>query len=146
MTTVAFREGTMASDSRAVDGHGITIAKKIFRKKVGKKEVLVGVCGDLEAAMLFVDWYGSGDDKLLAALRDLEEAESYYALVWTGKKLFSCGPLCRPMEIEESYYAVGSGACHAMTAMDCGKTAAQAIQLAARRDPNTGGRVVTARL
>lgn len=146
MTTVAFRDGVMASDSRAVDSHGITVSKKIFRKKVGKKEHLVGVCGDLIAAMLFVDWYGSGDDKILAALRAAGVDADFHVLVWTGSKLFTANSLCRLVEVEEAFYSVGSGAAHAMTAMDCGKSAAQAVALAARRDPNTGGRTVTATL
>jgi ATP-dependent protease HslVU (ClpYQ) peptidase subunit len=144
MTTVAVRDGVMASDSRFVDNHGITNGKKIFRKKIGKKEHLIGICGDVEAAMMFVDWYGSGDEKLLTLVRS--HAKDFGVLIWTGTKILACSQLCGLMEVEEEYYAVGSGSAYAITAMDCGKNAATAVKMAAKRDPNTGGRVVTASL
>lgn len=41
----------------------------------------------------------------------------------------------------ERCYAVGSGSHFALAAMACGKTAVEAVRLAARFDPGTGGRV-----
>src|SRR5690606_27997956 len=61
VTTVAFDGSTMASDSRATDSDaGAVRCVKLFRKRVGKKDHLIGIAGDVFAAMLFVDWYGSG--------------------------------------------------------------------------------------
>ncbi|MDP9089183.1 MAG: hypothetical protein M3O26_10650 [Pseudomonadota bacterium] len=146
MTTVAFKDGVMASDSRYSDTSvGITKGPKIFRKKVGKKEVLIGVAGaDVFAAMLFVDWYGTTADppKSLSSM----DGDMFDILLWDGRRLYEANPHCRLCEIEEPYYSIGSGAVHAITAMDCGKSAAQAVQMAIKRDINSGGRIVTARL
>ena len=43
----------------------------------------------------------------------------------------------------EKYAAVGSGAVFAIAAMDCGKSAVEAIRIAKKRDVNTGGRIRT---
>jgi ATP-dependent protease HslVU (ClpYQ) peptidase subunit len=148
VTTVAFREGWMASDSRLTDGNvGVTKGAKLFRKTIGKRkaEHLIGVCGDLYAAMVFVDWYGSGDKALHDLLVDLDE-DSFEVLIWDGKHLKTANRYCRLIEVEEPYYAIGSGGRHAITAMDCGKNAATAVQMAIKRDSNSGGRIVTMRL
>ena len=142
MTTVAFRDGLMASDSRITDGIGISRGEKLFRKKVGKRTCIIGICGDLYAAMLFVDWYGSDDKVLRDQLIQLDD-DPFEVMIWDGKRLVTANRICRPIHVIEPYHAIGSGGPHAITAMDCGKTASQAIQFAARRDSNTGGQVVT---
>lgn len=146
MTTVAFRDGVMAADSRySATCVGATRGQKIFKKKVGKRDVLIGICGDVFAAMLFVDWYGTSNETLHKTLTEMTD-DGFMVMIWDGKRLLEANRYCRPTEIAEPYYAIGSGGVHAITAMDCGKTALQAVQMAMKRDINTGGRVVTARL
>ena len=148
MTTVAFRDGVMASDSRYSETSvGATKGPKIFRKRVGKcgKEALIGISGDVFAAMLFVDWYGTDNKDLHKILTEMAD-DNFGALVWDGKKLHEANRYCRLCEIDEPYYAIGSGGVHAITAMDCGKSAVQAIQLAMKRDIYTSGRIVSHRL
>lgn len=137
----------MASDSRYTDANvGITRGPKIFKKKVkvGRKlqEHLIGICGDVYAALVFVDWYGTRDAELRKQLIAMED-DKFEVIIWDGKVLKAANYLLRFTEVHEPYYAIGSGAVHAITAMDCGKTAAQAVQMAAKRDCNTGGKVVT---
>ncbi len=144
MTTVVFDGLTMASDSRAVDTDvGISRCKKIFRKRIGKKDHLIGIAGDLFAAMVFFDWYGSGKPVPTELTASDHTEEEFGALIWDGRKLYTANKFCRLVEVDEKYYAIGSGAAHAITAMDCGKTAKQAVQMAIRRDANSGGPVVT---
>jgi ATP-dependent protease HslVU (ClpYQ) peptidase subunit len=148
MTTIAARDGWMASDSRISDGNvGVTKGAKLFRVPVGKRssEHLVGVCGDLYAAMVFVDWYKTREKALHDILVDMHE-DSFEVIIWDGKKLSTANRYCRLVEIGEPYYAIGSGGPHAITAMDCGKNAATAVQMAIKRDSNSGGRIVTMRL
>lgn len=42
--------------------------------------------------------------------------------------------------------AIGSGCEHAITAIDCGLTAAQAVKMAAKRDMHTGGKIRSQKL
>lgn len=146
MTTVAFRDGVMASDSRYSDvSTGITVGPKLFKKKVGKKEHIIGICGDVYAAMVFVDWYGTEDKDLHKTLVDMTD-DSFEVIIWDGKKLKSANRYCRLLEVGEPYFAIGSGGVHAITAMDCGKSSIQAVQLAMKRDPYSGGRIINMRL
>jgi hypothetical protein len=133
MTCIAFRDGIMAADSLGNDdGIGKCRLQKLHRKRVKGKEHLIGVCGFFEAAMLFVDWYGGSDTAMFDRLSRLSTDDDFGVLIWT--------------EVEEDFYAIGSGAGYAMTAMECGKSARQAVQMAARRDISTGGRIVQASL
>lgn len=142
MTTIAFRDGQMAGDSRFNCAEGVTTGSKLFRKKVGKKEHLIGFAGDVYCAMVFIDWYGTDNKELLKQIHAMSH-DDFEVLIWDGRKLSSCNYLCRPLVLQEDYFAIGSGGPYAITAMDCGKTAAQAVQMAIKRDSNSGGRIIT---
>jgi hypothetical protein len=147
VTTVAFRDGVMAADSLGTDEMiGKCRLQKIRRVKVKGKEHLIGVCGHFEASLLFAEWYGSRSDKIFDRITRFDKDSDFSVLIWTGKKLFTADRMMLMYEAHEDYYAIGTGASYAITAMDCGKSAAQAVQMAMKRDINTGGRVVTARL
>jgi ATP-dependent protease HslVU (ClpYQ) peptidase subunit len=143
MTTIAFDGTVMASDSRVTDDVGAIRGKKLFKKRIGKSNHLIGIAGDVYAAMVFVDWYGTGKAPPGELVHSVPDLEGFEVLIWTGKKLFTANKLCRLVEVEEPKYAIGSGAPYAMTAMDCGKSAEQAVRLACRRDPSSGLPVIT---
>ena len=50
--------------------------------------------------------------------------------------------LCRLEQLDEDFWAAGSGRQAALAAMHCGKSAVEAVRIAARIDSFTGGRVV----
>ncbi len=132
MTTVTYRDGIMSADSRATHGDaGTTSAIKLFRKRVGRREHLIGIAGDLYAALIFVEWYGKGEAKRPEQFADLFDAgEDFGALIWDGRSLWECNRLCRLAPVEEPYFAIGSGAPYALAAMDCGKSAREAVRIA----------------
>ena len=137
----------MASDSRGHDGYiGTVKLQKLFKKQIKRKENVYGLAGFWEAGLLFMDWFESRDSALMTRLEKLSGETDFSVLIWDGKKLLHAGPFMRITPVNEEYYAAGSGACYAITALDCGKSAAQAVQMAIKRDPNSGGRIVTMRL
>jgi 20S proteasome alpha/beta subunit len=148
MTTIAFKDGVMAADSRAVaDGMGITSSQKLFKIKVKRTEHLIGGCGWHPSLLMFNEWYKTRDKELASRIHtQCVGDKSFEALIWTGKKLYSCDESLMIGEEFEQACSIGSGAAHAITAMDCGKSAVEAVRLAAKRDMNTGGRIVSARL
>lgn len=143
MTTIAFRDGVMAADSRTTTENVISKVTKVFRKRVGKKTVVIGVCGGVTASRKFVDWYGSGDpmpeDLIPCGGQDFD------ALIWDGSTLWLVEELGYPVAVEEDYFAIGSGASFALAAMDCGKSAREAVRVACKRDCYSGLPVVTMR-
>lgn len=131
----------MASDSQ-VTGDYVSVCRKVFQRR----GALVGIAGELSAAMMFVDWYFNRNKTSPPRAEAGDEESKWYALVATRSRLEYWDHHLRGTEIHEPYAAIGSGAAYAVAAMDCGKSAAQAVRIAARRDPYTGGRIVTLRL
>src|SRR5690606_5707700 len=132
MTTVAVRDGVMACDSR-MTGEFIAQAHKVIQGE----GILVGYCGDCIAAYAFAEYVaGLSEDKPHNGGDDDIEL-----LVLKGRKLFLVDNRLRWFPIPERYYAIGSGSQAAMVAMHMGATAREAVEMAKRVDPYTGGRV-----
>ena len=146
MTTIAYRDGVLAADSRVTYGEDgsarVHTCKKLFRKRVthGKKtfDVIIATAGESSPGMVFVDWYGTG--KPIPDIF-LHLGGDFSCLVLTPQGLFEYDVYCRAEEILDDFYAIGSGAKAALAAMHCGKSAIEAVRIAARIDPYTGGRI-----
>ena len=146
MTTIAFRDGVLAADSRATWEDG-TIGKcvKLYRL-VSKVEpcrgpILLGIAGEVYAALLFHDWLRDGGEPKLHD-RGVDTEDDFDALIVHRSGLFLANRLCRIDFLPEDFCAFGSGRQAALAAMMCGKSAVEAVRIAARIDPHTGGRVV----
>lgn len=152
MTTIAVRDGVIAADSWATHwseagGARRHTCAKLYRKRVteGRKsfDVIIGTAGESSPGMLFVDWYGSGAEvpRML-----LDRDPDFSCLILTPSGLFEADEYCRPEAVLEPFYAIGSGAKAALAAMHCGRSAVEAVRIAARIDPYTGGRIVSMNL
>lgn len=139
MTTIAYRDGVLAADSRAADqtvkSYGI---QKLYRLK--KKGAIIGTAGSIVKCQAFVKWYANKrhrapkleDDDLSAIVLHRDGRvelfeDSVESIEWNPAE-----PL-----------AVGTGAPAALAAMACGKTAAEAVEIACRIDPDSEGPVVS---
>lgn len=148
MTTIAYKDGVLAADSRLTVDHGsgarVHFCRKLFRKKIteGKKtfEVIVATAGEASSGMVFFDWYGTG--KPIPEVL-LHLGGDFTCLVLRPDGLFEFDVYCRAEKIEEDQYAIGSGAMAALAAMRCGKSALEAVRIAAQIDLYTGGRIVS---
>ncbi len=134
MTTIAVRSGIMAADSRVTACNGsISRMTKLFRVRGD----IVGVAGDMAAALVFCDWYKRPDRKdIPAALRDGNA--DFSAIVLTAGGVIEYDRWCRQMEVIEKFHAIGSGTKAALGAMHMGATARQAIAVACKIDSYTG--------
>lgn len=147
VTTIAYKEGIVAADSRetyATEAGGSTtnLCEKLFRKRVSKRDVVIATAGGTYAGMLFVDWFGTGKP-VPDILSDLDLEEDFDVLILDRGKVYTCNHLCRPVEVCEPYYAIGSGRKGAWAAMDCGRTAREAVRIATLRDPYSAPPFVT---
>ena len=140
MSTVVYRDGVLASDSRAYGGSGQTspgTKKKIHRLADGTR---IGVTtASLGMAERFVAWVSAGADpdawkgdkpdlRAIIIKPDGEVFLSEDGLVFSG-----------PIACEQ--YAIGSGASFAIGAMAMGATAEEAVEVAIRFDHHSGGPV-----
>lgn len=150
MTTIVYRDGVMAADSRAtVDteagGARMVMCDKLFR--VG--DAIIGTAGDGFASLLFVDWYRFTmlePDKDRAdelASRLLEGEADIDMLVLRKDGLFEFDKWCRAERIKMPFYAVGSGAKAALGALHMGADARQAVAVACKIDPYSAPPIVT---
>lgn len=149
MTTIGYRDGIVAADSRETQetesgGATIHICEKLFRKRVGKRQVVIATAGGSHAGMVFVDWYGSGK-AVPDVLRELDLAEDFDALILDRGKVLTCNHLCRPIEVLDKFTAIGSGRKAALAAMHCGRSAREAVRIACMIDPYSAPPIVTMR-
>lgn len=142
MTTIAYRDGVMAADTRGTDEDylpGIYECEKLFRVD----GAIIGTAGDDTTGMIFVDWYGSKKNgkRPKPPIRLVDGSADFCCLVLTREGLFWYDKWCRPNKIKDEFWAIGSGKGYAMGAMAKGATAAEAVTIAMKWDPNTGGSV-----
>jgi hypothetical protein len=134
MTTIAWDGKTLAADRRMA---GWMTACKIFPLADGRVMAGAGYMDDLAEVAA---WLNSGADD-----RDepsIDHDDDFF-LLDGGKCYWLTMPFLRPLPVQEGYAAIGSGAPYALAAMACGKTAVEAVEIAAMFDPHTGNGVDT---
>lgn len=149
MTTVAVRGNVMASDAQITMGDMIinTTTQKIF--PVGG--CLVGISGGLCSAMEFIEWFGAKMEAQLAQEdypyvtvmppEDLLDPAFHCIVLYPDGSIFEFFSCKDVIEHKEGYYAVGSGMPYALSVMDNGGSAEEAIRVAIKRDVSSGGEV-----
>jgi ATP-dependent protease HslVU (ClpYQ) peptidase subunit len=137
MTTIAYKDGIMAADGReTLDGFILNDAcKKIMRLGDGS---LVGGHGETQGINQVMDALFAGKDKLPKA-----EGADLLMVKPDGKMYLKEGGdrKFRPLESNLKFYAIGSGARYAITAMKAGADAKRAVELAIEADVWSGGKI-----
>lgn len=142
MTSIAYKDGIVAADSREIWAGSISRCAKLFRKRVARRDVVFATAGDSYTGMIFVDWYGSGPT-LPAAFSHLDKDDDFEVMILDRGKVFVANRHCRPLQIDLPFFALGSGTDACMAAMHCGKSAREAIRVACLIDPNSAPPIVT---
>lgn len=138
MTTIAYKDGIVAFDSRTTDGNDTIATDDCIKmhKSGGRVFFMAGAVSDEPKFMQLWDTPKEG--------ANLE----CWAFVWDGSTLWYSAadkheiwkcPVDHPR-------AIGSGAKFAIAAMDMGADAKQAVKQAMKRDPFTGGKIRTFRI
>lgn len=136
MTTIAYKDGVIAYDSRVTRNTIIDYDdyEKCVESK-GVKFVMSGPTGDFSR---LIDAYFGAEQKSVDASAIAFDGET----IWVVGHNDTDG-LWKTAISPERVYAIGSGTSHALTAMDMGASAAEAVEMAKRRDTGTGGAVRT---
>ena len=133
MTTIAFDGETIAYDGRVTQGG--TIVSDDYDKKYKYGNTYFFLSGNVNELEEFIEACidGGSENSYNCSGFMYENGELYE--VGGGNGVWICrnvGPM-----------AYGSGADHAITAMDCGLSAKEAVKMAAKRDIYTGGKIRT---
>lgn len=133
MTTIAYRDGIIAYDSRATRGK--LVADDNFNKCAKVDGLLFFFCGSVSDLQYLIDGYTKGAEPPKSSdicAFVVDKGEVYRA--GTDEGVFW-------KEAASPIDATGSGFAHALTAMDCGLSAFEAVKMAAKRDSATGGKI-----
>lgn len=132
MTTIVYKDGVIATDTRMSSGN--VIVSDDFEKRYESKGCVFFLCGGIHDA-----------HELVAAYPGMKISDSNNSsgfVVDHGDLMWVCssrGVLTRaPVTCVEAY---GSGMEFALAACDHGKSAKEAVEYAMSRDSGTGGRV-----
>lgn len=136
MTTIAYKDGVIAYDSQITSGETIVDddANKMCERD-GHVLFCTGATPDIEKLI-----------ELYCGRPQEAEDISANALAVTNGVIYFVGwnttdGLWKSVVAADKTYSIGSGSYHAWTAMDCGKSAVEAVELAKKRDTGTGGLV-----
>lgn len=137
MTTIVAskKHGKMAADRKVTDAGSNTRYRARKVRTVG--ESLVGCAGDSAAIAKFVRWLEAGADQ--DDRPKFDKDHTLVALVLNPSGLFLFDSNLEPDEVDDDFYAVGSGAQAALAAMHLGVDPRRAVEIAAKVDVNTEG-------
>lgn len=141
MTTIAYRNGILAADSRETtsdESAGDYAGKcvKLLRLDPPREPAcIVALQGDSGAGMAWLDWFskGQGDEDLKARIRESEA--DFTAVVLNKHGLWTWDSWLVPQRVTGKFYAVGSGTKAALGALHMGASAVQAVRVACKIDP-----------
>lgn len=139
MTTVAVTREAMAADTRVVTGSSFYHANKIFR--VGPS--LLGTAGSGFACLAFVEWFKSPrrNPQVLHKMFGDYDRDDILIAELNPSGIFLWDGWGYPERINDSFYAIGSGAMAALEAMRNGVDPDDAVRRAVAHDENTGAPV-----
>ena len=154
MTTIAFKDGVMASDTLALDGANMSLGPcdKIFRTRA---DGLLGTsgAGDTRDILELLEEVGHPDEFPTKAELIATETEFVGLLwirdgtLWLIEMTFNAdddeGWNASVFELRLKFMAIGTGAMLAIGAMARGATAVGAVGVAMTFDTMTGGEVVS---
>lgn len=137
MTTIAYKDGVIAYDSRRTQGSRIADddCEKLMVVN-GVSFVLTGAVSDFQT--LIECYFGSPKTGVVDAGGMVIDGDR----IWVVGHCEESGFWKEPQD-KSVPFATGSGAAHAITAIDMGANAAEAVEMAKRRDTGTGGAVRT---
>lgn len=141
MTTIAYDGTTIAADGLMLSGtERVATRIKKIRVSGGRIYALSGLAAMLEP---LIKWHAEGADPGTVPKATGDNSWSMIVLEH-GKPLTLFTSGCQyPDEYSEGYFfAIGSGQDYALGAMHAGKSAREAVEIAAKIDTSTGGEIM----
>lgn len=147
MTTITYRDGIMAADSRAFAGHSMPIGakRKIHRLPDGG---MIGVSTNRAGmAEALIAWVRGGADPKDAP----QMGEKKFSILWVksdGGVFYACDEFAFSGPLKGDFWAIGSGDGIALGIMAMGGSAKRAVELVCDRalDPWSARPIATLRL
>lgn len=130
MTTVAANLTSIACDSLISDGtSSFKTSTKIYRVRGG----VAGYAGTVSACLKLIAWLQKPNSRKPVFDDDVIAT----AIILKKDGIWYCDTDLVLMKVEEPFYAIGTGADATRGAMHCGRSPAQAVEIACRIDQNS---------
>ncbi len=144
MTTIAYKEGVMAADSKAYAGFNTPLGQKCKIRRLSDGTLIGCSSNQVGAGEAVMDWYARGANPEDGP--KLEESKFTLLVVKpNGDAFYAFDNFLLSGPIRAECYAIGSGEGVAHGAMRAGASAERAIEIAAECDVWTGLPVVMLR-
>jgi ATP-dependent protease HslVU (ClpYQ) peptidase subunit len=138
MTTAAWsaKEGVLAVDTQVTSGNRKFRTHKVARLPCGG---LIAGTGNLVHILKVTRWVQAGyAESAKPEFGDDEDGGQFECLIIQGDgQVVLLDDDMEPMPVTDEFIAIGSGGNYAMGAMACGKTAVEAVKIAAQFDAAT---------
>jgi ATP-dependent protease HslVU (ClpYQ) peptidase subunit len=138
MTTIAFRSGIIAADSRGGASGWVLPGFETKLLRLRHTTGVAAICGNLAEAMKLFDWL---DDPLRGDKPQPGGNPRVIVVDQGGDRLTVYEDGHHYVEPPAPFYAWGSGFPVALGAMHAGASAEKAVEIAGLVDPHTGGPV-----
>jgi len=137
MTTIAYKDGVIAYDSQVPRGDVMT--NDDYEKCLEREGVKFFCSGAVSDYQKLVDvCFGAKPDGNIDVSAIVVDGENLMLVAVDSDTGLWKSPI-----MPDRPYAIGSGTPYAFAAMDMGATAYQAVEMAAKRDTCTGGKIRT---
>lgn len=133
MTTIAYRHGVMAADTRAYAGFNAALGRKTKIRRLDDGTLIGCSTNQVGLGEAVIDWYVRGakpDDTPKSA----EISLSLLVVKPTGEAWFASDGFLLSGPIHADFFAVGSGQAVAHGAMHMGASAQEAVEIACKVD------------
>lgn len=144
MTTIAFKNGVVASDTGASNrGSRVGHVVKIF----ARDGHVAGSCGDSGWNASFRKWFASGETGNPPEIRrDAHNNDDAKGVIFRRDGIIEVYESTGMHEVTAPFYAIGSGAAEARGAMQVGASAEEAVRAAMILDDGTYGNVLVLKI
>lgn len=141
MTTIAYKDGIIAYDSLLSDCAGVVIDENFNKKIKISNNSYIFFSGELCCVDKLKEMWIEGIDVCNT------QSFSCETIIIQSKKIYRVmlidGEISREKLNVNKYYAIGHGKQFALTAMDLGLSAKDAVKMAMKRSCFTGGKIST---
>lgn len=135
MTTIAWDGRTLAADKQATSGGLIHTTTKIFEHRTG----LYGITGHASHGLAVYRWIiETNSDPKSYPPNPSNDEYGYLLHIDKKGKIWCYEGFPIPANMEDPFFAIGSGREYATAAMYCGKTAIEAVEIASKFNTGTG--------
>lgn len=140
MTTIAFKDGVLATDTRMVDDdHRPMLCTKI---RYISKDIIIACGGDVNSEFRAIQYFSDPDYEVKEP-PNLGKKSEFQCILIVKNKAYFCDGALYPQPLEHPHYAIGTGAPYAFAYMDLGHSAEEAVKFASRFDVHTNDIVAT---